>query len=297
LNFERLTRLISELESDLSFVEPLRLQRRVEILERLEAYLLPLAIAPMKLSCEEAKIVDRLTAIQATLESINAEIYADMRREIRNGGGRIALLRRLPGLCRPLELDRDGYDYLDDLIAGVLQFEEPEAITVQPTAEMVFYQPTPARHIFDLLERTALTENDLVVDIGSGLGHVPILASIWTKAHSVGIEVEASYVACARRVVESLNLERIRFIEKDAREVDFESGTVFYLYTPFTGALLQSTLGSLRREANTRAIRICAFGPCTHVIATEDWLDAVGEIRPDRVSIFRSRVPSGIGAH
>ncbi len=118
----------------------------------------------------------------------------------------------------------------------------------------------------------------MLIDIGSGLGHVSILTSVWTSARSIGVELEPAYVACARRVVESLKLERIAFLEKDARAVDYSLGTVFYLYTPFTGSMLRTTLDLLRREANIRAIRICTFGPCTPVIAAEEWLDAVGDI-------------------
>lgn len=291
MNVERLTRLALELEGETSLDKPSHLRRRLEILERLEAYLFPLSMAPLELSCTEATILDRLTAIQTELETINSEVYAAIRRGIRRGYGRKSLLRWLPNLCTPLALDHGGYDYLDDVVAGVLQFEEPETITVQPTAEMVFYQPTPARHIFDLVERTALTEKDVLVDIGSGLGHVPMLTSIWTNACSVGVELQPSYVACARHVMESLNLKRIRFIEQDARAADFGTGTVFYFYTPFTGTLLRTTLDSLRRQATTRAIRICTFGPCTTVIAAENWLDPVSETEPDRVSIFRSRLP------
>jgi Histone methylation protein DOT1 len=177
---------------------------------------------------------------------------------------------------------------LDELIIGVLQFEEPDTTTVQPAAEMVFYQPTPARHIFDLLERTALIEDDMLVDIGSGLGHVPMLTSICTKARSVGIELEPAYVDCAQQAAESLNLSRVTFIQQDARSADFSNGTVFYLYTPFTGAILRATLELLRQQAKSRPIRICTFGPCTLAIAAEDWVDAISQVRPDRISIFRA---------
>ena len=70
MSFERLTRLARELEGDASLEEPSHLQQRIEMLERLEAYLLPLSMAATKLSCSEAKMVDRLTAIQTKLESI-----------------------------------------------------------------------------------------------------------------------------------------------------------------------------------------------------------------------------------
>lgn len=283
--------MASELEGETSLEERSRLQQRLEALDCLETQLLPLSAVPSELGCTEAAVYDRLTAIQRKLEAINDEVYAVIRRDIRRGHGRNGLLRWLPHLDAALRLDHSGYDYLDDVITGVLQFEEPEAATVQPTAEMVFYQPTPARHIFDLLERTALTEEDVLVDIGSGLGHVPILTSIWTNAHSVGLEIEPAYVTCARQVMESLNLKRVTFIEENALAADFGIGTVFYLYTPFSGAMLRTTLELLRREANTRAIKICTFGPCTPVIAAEAWLDAVGEAGSDRISVFRSRLP------
>jgi hypothetical protein len=293
LNLQLLTRLVLELEGETSLEEPSQLQQRLEALDLLETHLLPLSIAPWELNCTEATVYDRLIAIQTKLEAINLEVYATIRKDVREGHGRNGLLRWLPYLTTSLPLDHDGYDYLDDVITGVLEFEEPEMTAVQPTAEMVFYQPTPARHIFDFFKRTALTEKDVLVDIGSGLGHVPILTSIWTNAHSVGVEIEPAYVACARQVMKSLNLKRVSFLEEDARATDFESGTVFYLYTPFTGTMLRTTLDLLRREATMRAIRICTFGPCTPVIAAEDWLDAVGETRPDRISIFRSHPLTG----
>jgi hypothetical protein len=288
LHLELLTGLLSELECDDSLKERRRLQERLEVLDRLEAYVLPLSVAPSELSSVQT-IHDRLEGIQRRLEAINAEVFAAIRRDVRDGYGRAALLSWLPHLGTSSTLERDGYDFLDDVIAGVLEFEEPEATSVQPTAEMVFYQPTPARHVFDLLKRAALTEDDVLVDIGSGLGHVPVLTSLWTSARSIGVELEPAYVACARRVVDSLNIKRVDFLEEDARVVDYSIGTVFYLYTPFTGTMMRTTLDLLRREANTREIRICTFGPCTPVIAAEDWLDPVGKMGTDRIAIFRSR--------
>lgn len=87
-----------------------------------------------------------------------------------------------------------------------------------------------SRHIFDLLDRTALTDEDVLVDIGSGLGHVSMLTSIWTRAHSVGIEVEPAYVDCAHRTAESLNLRRVNFIQQDARAADFAAAP-YSIYT------------------------------------------------------------------
>jgi hypothetical protein len=153
------------------------------------------------------------------------------------------------------------YDYLDEVIVGVLRFEETGVAIVQPTPEMVFYQPTPARHIFDLIDRTALNEQDVLVDLGSGLGHVPLLASICTRARSIGVELEPVYVDCARQSAESLNLKNVTFVQQDARAAKLTDGTVFYMYTPFTGIMLRAVLDSLKREGDRRDIRICTFGP------------------------------------
>ena len=136
-----------------------------------------------------------------------------------------------PGNCR-------GYDYLDELISGVLRFEEPSAGSVQLESEMVAYQPTPARHIFDLIRRVALTELDFLIDLGSGLGQVALMASICSRAECTGIELEPGYVDCARKSARSLNLNNVRFIRGDARAADLSYGTVYSicirrLWAPF----------------------------------------------------------------
>lgn len=186
-------------------------------------------------------------------------------------------------------MNRTGYDHLDELISGILQFEAPSAELIQLPSEMVAYQPTPARHIFDLIRRTALNERDSLIDLGSGLGHVTLIASICTRAGCAGIELEPSYVECARKCAQSLNLNDAKFVQGDARAGDLSCGTVFYLFTPFVGTVLRDVLNSLRHEAVSRKIRICTFGPCTPVVAAEQWLSVIGPLETDRITIFRSR--------
>jgi predicted RNA methylase len=153
---------------------------------------------------------------------------------------------------------------------------------------MVFYQPTPARHIFDAIGRLSLDHSDVLVDLGSGLGHVPLLAGICSKARCVGIELEAAYVACARQCAKALNLANVSFIQQDVRSADFTDGTVFYLYTPFTGTMLRTVLERLRQEAAKRPIRVCTLGPCTLEVANEVWLRPIGGLYADQVAVFSS---------
>lgn len=287
--------LVEELERDRSLREPDRLRRRVEALDRLEAYLIDPGgpLPTLRAQSAEAGIYHRAEALSAQLEAVNFELYREFRRQIQRGAGPGVLLpwvhKSRFGCDAECLAQGEGYDYLDELIAGVLQFEEPSAGLVHLEPGMVFYQPTPARHIFDLIGRTALTERDVLVDLGSGLGHVPLLASICTGARGIGIEREPAYIDCARRSAQGLNLNNVTFIRQDARAADLSAGTVFYLYTPFTGAILRAVLDSLRREAASRPIRICTFGPCTLTIAEEQWLEAPGALAADRIAVFYSR--------
>ena len=282
--------LIEELEQNRSLDEPDNLRQRLHALELLEMHF-PDAQASVDDSESDlaAKLQLRAEAISARLEAANYGIYRDIRHDILHGHGSESLLRWVRESNAAIQIGGERYDYLDELISGVLQLDEPSADLVELPPEMVFYQPTPARHIFDLIERVELTEQDVLVDLGSGLGHVPLLASICSGGRSVGIELEAAYVDCAQRSACALNLNRVSFVRQDARAADCSAGTVFYLYTPFTGTILRTVLDSLRREAIGREIRVCTFGPCTPIVAQERWLEATETVALDRVAIFRTR--------
>ena len=275
--------LIEELEQDCLLDEPRRLRQRVEALDDLDAYLSDGDLTGTAL-------YRRAAAIHAKLESVNSRVYEAIRRDIQRGAsGRRLLEWMSDGNGEANLANCRGYDYLDELISGVLQLEEPSAEVLRLQPEMVPYQPTPARHIFDFIERTALTERDFLIDLGSGLGHVTLVASICTSATCSGIERELSYVDCAQKSARLLNLNNVKFVQGDARSADLSKGTVFYLYTPFRGSILRDVLDSLKREALRREIRICTFGPCTRAVGEERWLSVIGTIEVERIAIFRSR--------
>jgi hypothetical protein len=278
--------LIEELERDPLLDRPDRLRQRIEALDHLEAWLVHGEnTLPM-----EPRICQKARAICDRLEGVNARLYQTIRSEIQRGAGKNIFSQYLsePG-SDPEVVDWEGYDYLDELIGGVLQLQEPSTEAAQLEKEMVAYQPTPARHLFDLISRTGLTERDVLVDLGSGLGHVPLLTAICTDARCNGIELEPAYIDCARRCAQSLNLNRVTFVQQDVRAANLSEGTVFYLYTPFTGTILRAVLDSLRREAASRKMRICTFGPCTPTVAAEPWVEAGGAIETRRITIFNSR--------
>ena len=283
---------ISGLERDWSLLEPDRLRQRIEVLDRLET--LPAWGAPQGSDADSgpsAELHARIGLLCADLEAANQQVYAEIRDAIQRGNGAHSLLEWAAAVSPADDIrhavDGEGYDCLDALLSGVLQIDEP-APADEPAAEMVFYQPTPARHIFELIAHSGLGAHDVLIDLGSGLGHVPLLAAICTGARCVGIEWQPAYVDCARRCAKALDLANVTFLRQDARAADLAAGTVFHLYTPFTGAMLGDVLAMLRREAAPREIRICTLGPCTANFAREPWLERINMPKGGGLAVFRS---------
>ena len=268
--------LIAQCEADSSLFDPDALLRRLAILDALDR--ISHADQPQS----------RASHLRANLESANEVAYNSIRDQIRNGDPAqlVYWIEQFAGADNPQP--GLGYDHLDELISGVLDLREPEIETTSQPPEMVFYQPTPARHILQLIRLSELSAADTLIDLGSGLGHVPILASTLTGAQCIGIEVEPAYLASARQCAASLRLSRVEFIHQNARESDLASGTVFYLYTPFTGDTLSTVLQNLRNLSKRRAITIFTLGPCTSTVAAESWLAPARASNPDQISSFRS---------
>jgi hypothetical protein len=287
-----LQRLLEELEPLATQDHPDRLRRRIDALDRLELHLLGDDRGPTAGADAAALAMERRAhVLQATLEAMNQVSYRSLRSDIRRGRPQ-AMLRQVQACGTDIDnaiAEGEGYDHLDELVGGVLRWRLPGPPRAAPEDGMVFYQPTPVRHVFDLVERAAPGAGDVVVDLGSGLGHVVLLVAISTAARCIGIEREAAYVDSARRSAAALRVRNASFIQCDARTADFSTGTLFYFYTPFVGDVMRTVLDSLRVQAAERDIRIAAFGPCTAVIAAEPWLEPAGKTEPGRVALFVPR--------
>jgi len=285
--------LISELERLPSLDEAANLRERLEALDRIDA-VLPEDSSRSGIAKLDEAIWRRAEALRVRLEARNSELYDQVRDAIRRGAGADALLQWIPQWIPQGELEAGalaglGYDYLDELIGGIFAFDEPEQAAERTEPEMVFYQPTPARHILRMLGFTRPGPRDVFIDIGSGMGHVVLLAAICTGAECVGIEIESAYVRSAQRCAERLNVANASFLSEDARTANLSRGTIFYLHTPFSGGILREVLERLRLEASHRQLRICTYGPCTAAVAAEPWLEATVKPEPDQIAFFRSR--------
>jgi hypothetical protein len=258
---------------------------RADALEMLELHLFSRPHA------EAHPLFARARALEQQLEAANDRVVSRLAQRIREGRfTRTGLRSALARLGRPTR-GRD-YDPLDVLLASLFDAGSLPNERAVLEAEMVAYQPTPGRAIVDLLERADLRADDVFVDLGSGLGWVVLLAACLSEARAIGIELEPVYCDAARSCARRLNLARAEFVEGDARVAPLQHGTVYFMYTPFRGAMLRQVLERLRAEAAQRAIRVCSYGPCTPELARQSWLQprAAGVSGEDELAIFDPRM-------
>ncbi|MCL4302215.1 MAG: class I SAM-dependent methyltransferase [Anaerolineae bacterium] len=234
--------------------------------------------------------------VKRQLEDVDDTLFQRLRADIRGGGCIGTALRdRIDeyvgrDVSGSRGQDEIGYDSLDLFVNGLLlsQAVPPETKAREP--EMVAYQQTPARIIFELVEQAHLTREDVFYDVGSGLGQVPILVHLLTGAAAKGIEFEPAYCDYARACAAELNLSGVEFVNADARTADYSHGTAFFMYTPFEGSILQDVLEKLRGESRRRRIRLFTYGPCTPQVSRQSWLKCLDQNGDHlyRLGVFRS---------
>jgi tRNA G37 N-methylase Trm5 len=109
---------------------------------------------------------------------------------------------------------------------------------------------TPTRHhIADaMLQLAQVGPEDLVFDLGSGDGRIPIIAAQKYGARGVGIEINPRLVELAWRNANDAEVaHRVKFIVGDLFEADLSHATVVTMYlSPSIMKLLQPRLRALK---------------------------------------------------
>jgi hypothetical protein len=114
--------------------------------------------------------------------------------------------------------------------------------------------------------------------------------NLLSGARAKGVEFEPAFCEYARACAADLNLSQVEFINVDARQADFSDGTVFFMYTPFEGKLLQEVLEKLHQVSRTKMIKLFTYGPCTLPVSRQSWLKCVDhkELLLEAITLFRS---------
>ena len=108
------------------------------------------------------------------------------------------------------------------------------------------FPPSPPEVVSAMLKLAGVTKGDVVYDLGSGDGRIPIAAA-HVGARAVGVELSPELVAQAVANAEKEGVAgRVRFLQRDLFETDISEATVVTLY--LLPALNAKLLPKLNRE-------------------------------------------------
>ncbi len=190
-------------------------------------------------------------------------------------------LRRQAGTAREaIESGALRGPALLELIASIPAFERDawvdELLGIEPSPPdmpdlprgSVPYLPCGVDEILAMVREAPLRPDDQLVDLGSGLGRVVLLAHLLSGARALGIEIQDHLVTSARAHAAALQLSDVSFIHANAVDLELD-GSVFFLYAPFNGEMLARVLARLEPVARRRPIIVGTVDLELHDVA---WL-------------------------
>ena len=144
---------------------------------------------------------------------------------------------------------------------------------------------TPTRHNIAeaMLQLAGVTKDDVVVDLGSGDGRLPIIAAQVYGARGVGIEIDPRLVALSRNNAKDAGVDdRVTFVEGDLFTADLSHATVVTLY--LSTSVLRQLEPKLKTElrAGSRIV--------SHQFWFQGW-PAERTMRVDASELFLWRIP------
>jgi len=95
----------------------------------------------------------------------------------------------------------------------------------------VIYVPTPQNVVDAMLKLARVTASDVVYDLGSGDGRIPITAAEKYGARAIGIDINPERIKEANANLAKASVgDKVRFLNQDLFETDLRPATVITLY-------------------------------------------------------------------
>lgn len=109
---------------------------------------------------------------------------------------------------------------------------DPSSTTPEDTTDKdAPYVPTAQSVVIQMLKVANVSEDDVVYDLGSGDGRIPITAAKMFGARAVGIEIDSGLVAKARAKAREAGVaDKVEFRQQDLFNTNLEDATVVALY-------------------------------------------------------------------
>lgn len=120
------------------------------------------------------------------------------------------------------------------------------------------YVPTRWRRVLATLEHVGVGADDVVVDLGCGLGRA-VFAAAWMGARrAVGVEIDGTLVNQAERSRRNSRLadRRVDFVCQSAEHYDIGDMTVLFMFNPFGPQTMQAVVDRIGAELARRPRRL-----------------------------------------
>jgi len=116
--------------------------------------------------------------------------------------------------------------------AATAQTAAPAApATAEPRRPDVIFVPTPEDVVDEMLKVANVTSKDVLYDLGSGDGRIPITAAKKFGTRGLGIDIDPDRVKEANENLKKAGVgDKVKFIQGDLFEQDLSQATVITLY-------------------------------------------------------------------
>lgn len=121
------------------------------------------------------------------------------------------------------------------------------------------YEPTPYSVLERLVESDYISDENIVVDYGSGKGRVGFFLNNQLKCSVMGIDFDERMCGYAQKNGLRYGGEKeVKFICDAAEKYEIEEADVFYFFNPFSVEILQSVIGKIKKSyyENPREMRL-----------------------------------------
>jgi len=149
-----------------------------------------------------------------------------------------------------------------DWLLGIQEIKENLSPLKQKHGnEQYEYQGTPYEFIRDFLHAVRIKPEDVLYDLGSGYGRVPLYAALTSKnGQYKGVEIVPERVQISQKAAQFFQLKNVSFINSHILDSDISDGTIFFLFNPFTWQTLEKVGKKFKQIASHKKIRIITWG-------------------------------------
>ncbi|WP_414619638.1 class I SAM-dependent methyltransferase [Calothrix sp. CCY 0018] len=115
---------------------------------------------------------------------------------------------------------------------STLQADTPSVITSETPRADVPYVPTATEVVEQMLTMAKVSSNDIVYDLGSGDGRIPITAvKKYNAKKATGVEINPALVQKSQNNAKEAGVsDRVNFLQQDLFKTDLSDATVVTLY-------------------------------------------------------------------